>query len=215
MTSSLQPPPPPPPPDPSLPAMVVRSNRASVWIGVSLAAVGVLASVAWAGLQLFLLDRDVDELTRAVASSPTDFDVDATVSWTVFAEPRDESLSGVRYRIVDAVTGEESGLAPYGGDFAYSTGSHSGRAVSTVQLQPGRYRLVVEGPLTIAVGPSPAGRMGWMFGGAAAVGGPLLIGGLAVALISAIRDTRARTRAALPPPASPWSAGEWPPERGS
>lgn len=215
MTSSLAPPPPPPPPPPPLPAMVVRSGRAGVWIGVGLAVLGILAGVAWGGVQLYLLDRDVGDLTRATADVPAEFEVESAEGWTLFAEPRSEQLSGVRYRIVDVDTATQVPLAPYGTDFTYSTGSHSGRAVSTVRLPPGRYRLEVEGPLTIAVGPSPAGRLGWMFGGAAAGGGPLLIGGISLAVVSAIRDTRARTRAALPPPPSPWSAGEWPRQPGS
>lgn len=210
MTASL---PPPPPPPPSAPAAVVRSGRSTVWIGVSLAILGVVGAIVWAVAQFVLLSRDVGDLGRADTDAPYDFVVDdGGVSWTLFVEPQSASLGRVRFAIVDRDRGTEMALRGYGGSFTYDVPSHSGRAVATVQLPDGSYRLVVEGPVTIAVGPSPASRIGWMIGGGLLIAVPLVVGGGGLALVTAIRDTRRRTAAALPPAPSPWTAGEWPRE---
>ncbi len=213
MTSSLLRPPPPPTAHGTIPP--VASSRAGVWVGVGLAIFGIVAALAWAGAQFVLLDRDVDDLGRAAAAEPFSFEVGSPARWTLFLEPNDASFSGVHFSVTDTASGDEVALGSYRGGFSYDTLSYSGRAVATISLEPGVYRVDVEGPVTIAIGPSPAGRVGWMVGGGLLIGVPLLIGGVALALGSAIRDTRRRTRAALPPAPSPWTSGEWPrdPER--
>ncbi len=213
MTSSL--PRPPSPPGAAGPRSPESSSRAGVWVGVVLAIFGVVTALVWVGAQFVLLDRDVDDLERATAAVPLDFEVGSPVRWTLFLEPDEASFSGVRFAVTDTAAGTEVALGPYRGGFSYDTFSHNGRAVATISLDPGVYRLAVEGPVTIAIGPSPAGRVGWMVGGGLLIGAPLLIGGMALALVSAIRDTRRRTQAAMPPAPSPWTSGEWPqdPER--
>lgn len=207
MTSSL---PQPPPRAPHGPVPVRPPGRAGVWVGVVIAVFGVVAAVVWAGVQFVLLDRDIDDLGRATAADPLDFTIEETVGWTLFLEPSEASLSGVHFSVTDTASGAAVTLGPYGGGFSYDTFSHSGRAVATVRFEPGVYRVDVDGPATIAIGPSPAARLAWMVGGGFLIGTPLFVGGVALALMTAVRDTRRRTQEAVPPPPSPWTSGEWP-----
>ena len=178
-----------------------------MWIGVTLVVVGILGALAWAGAQFVLFTRDVGDLQRADDGAPLRFDVAEPVAWTLFVEPGSASLGGVRFGVVEVATDRPVVLDRYDGSFSYDTPSRSGRAVATVALDPGTYRLEVDGPATVAIGSSPAARLGWLFAGAALLGLPLVIGGGVLATVSAIRDTRRRTRQAEAPPPSPWTAG--------
>jgi len=173
--------------------------------------VGIVAVVAWTGVQFFEMSQTVDGFVRADPGQSTEFIVDTPVAWTVFVEPDKASLTGVRFRIRDVDAGSDIAMQPYGGTFSYGFPSHTGRAVATVALQPGTYSLEVEGSgLNLAVGESPAGRVAWMLVGGLVIGLPLVIGGGAVAVVSALRQSRGRNRRATRPPESAWATGEWP-----
>lgn len=208
------------PPPPARPAPPARRRSPGIWIGVALIAVGGLAVVGWLVLALPEMGERADELHRAKMGRPVEFEVvDDVVEWDVFIEPSDRSQSGVRYEIRDADgelvqvgrAGEPGSFLGASGGSSYSWFGRSGRSIASARLQSGTYRLeVVSGDATIAIGRNPAGAVGRAVGGAAALGLPLILGGTAVAVVSAVRDTRRRNRLAEPPPPSPWSSGEWP-----
>ncbi len=182
-----------------------------MWIGGISAAFGVVAVVVWVGWQFLAMSNEVDGFIRSSPESVDEFVIDHQVDWTVFVEPNEASLTGVRFRIWDVEAGREVPLSPYGGSFSYGFPSHSGRAVATVSLQPGTYAIQVEGDgLELAVGASPAGRLVWMLVGGLMIGLPLVIGGGVVAIVSALRQSRRRNRLTAPPQSSAWSSGEWP-----
>lgn len=186
-------------------------------------AVGGLAVVAWLLFTLPEVGDRADALHRAEPGQPAAFVVaDDIVEWEIFIEPSGRSQSGVRYEIRD----ENDEIVPVGraedsSSFFGSSGSsyewfgRSGRSIASVRLPAGSYRLlVVESDATIAIGEDPTEVLGRAVGGAAALGLPFILGGAALAVVSAIRDTRRRTIEAEPPPPSSWSSGEWPAERG-
>jgi len=208
-------PPPPPRPPGSWPTVPTSSRRIhpGVFIGSGIVVLGIVAAVVWFASQVPGISDDIDQLARGSTAVPLEFDTEETLDWTLFIEPAGASLSGVRFTIVDSSTGEPLELLG-AGNFSYSWFGRSGRAIGRVQIPPGSYLLRVEGDATIAIGPNLSGRIWRAFGGAALLGIPLVLGGLATALVSAVRDTRRRTTDAEPPPPSPWSSGEWPVDPG-
>jgi hypothetical protein len=185
-----------------------------VFVGSTLALVGLIAATVWFVVRVPAIADDLRSLEESTAAQPLEFEVTESVDWTLFIQPSSESLSGVRFAIVDVGSGDEIPLTGSPGSFTYNWFGRSGRAIARADIPPGRYRLVVGGGATIAIGPNPSGRILWAVGGAALIGIPLILGGIAVAVVSFVRDTRRRTVDAEPPPPSPWSAGEWPADRG-
>jgi hypothetical protein len=185
-----------------------------VFIGAGIMVFAVMAAVIWFVSQVPRISDDIDRLARSSPALPLEFETQETVDWTLFIEPAGASLSGVRFAIVDTSSGDELVLSGSSGSSSYTWFGRSGRAVGGVRIPPGAYLLRVEGDATIAIGPNPGRSIFRAIGGAALIGIPLLLAGIAVALVSAIRDTRRRTQNAEPPPPSPWSAGEWPADRG-
>ena len=197
------------PPPPPRPVVSGRPIHRGVWIGAALGVLGVVAAGVWAIATLPSVSDDIDRLHRASPGAPAEFTVEDAVDWDVFLEPSTLSQSGVRIEVVD----ERGDPVPLGNEhgFTYEWFGRSGRSIASVALDPGTYRMrVVEGTATVAVGASP----GWAI--LRAVGGAVLIAllvcgpGVVILVVSAVRDTRRRTRDAEPPPPSPWSAGEWP-----
>ncbi len=156
------------------------------------------------------MSDEVDALHRSGVGNASEFVVDEPVDWTVFIEPSNASLSGFRMRIWDVEAGREVSMKPYGRTFSYGFPSHTGRAFATISLDPGTYSMQVEGSgVNLAVGPSPAGHLVWLLVGGLAIGVPFVLGGIALAIVAALRESRRRNRLAALPPASAWSAGEW------
>jgi len=174
-------------------------------------ALGVVSIVTWIVYGVIEIDRTVDDMVRAPEGSVTEFTVDSPRSWTVYVEPQSASMGGLRFSIHDE-NGQRVDMGPYGGDLSYSVTGHSGRAVATVALPPGEYRLLVEGSGTrsVATGPSVGGRILRIVVGSVLIGVPLVGGGSVVLVLGALRQSRARNRAVGTPPPSSWSAGEWP-----
>jgi len=206
-------PPPPAFPPPALaggPA-AQRSLQLWVWAGGAAAVIGIIAVVAWVGYQFFEMSSEVDNFVRSGAGQPAEFVVDHPVDWTVFVEPQAASLTGVRFQIWDVEAGRRVDMQSYGGTFSYGFPEHTGRAVATVALDPGTYSIQVEGSgVNLALGPSPAHRVVRMIVGGLLVGVPLVIGGMATAVVAALRQSRRKNRNASRPPPSSWSSGEWP-----
>lgn len=203
MTSTLPPP----------PARPARRRSPGVWIGLGLVALGGIVAVVWLVVRIPAFNDEVDALRRATPDQPATFVVDEPVRWSVFIEPSGRSQSGLRYRLVD--DGGREVLLERSGGASYDAFGDSGREIASVALEPGTYRLeVTAGDATLAVGDDPTGVLTGAIAAALVIGLPLVLGGAALSIVSAIRDTRRRTETAAPPPASPWSAGEWPADPG-
>lgn len=217
MTSRLPPPPPRPPAPRSVvvrppSAAAVRPNRRRpvlVFLGIGVAIAGVLVAVGWLAVHLPRWGERIDDLGRAEADAPLRVAVDDPVRWTLYLEPSASSGIDTTYRVVDD-RGDEVAVDRSGDRSSYEWFGRSGRSIGTVELDPGTYVVEVTGPDTIALGPSPRPALGRAVVGAALVGLPLVIGGIIVAVVAAVRDTRRRHATGEPPPPSPWSAGEWP-----
>ncbi len=216
MTSSLPPPPSSPIPPPTPPLGEVHPHaRRWLWIGIALAVLGALAAIAWFVWHFVQLNRAVGDFHRASRGQAAELIVDQSVSWTVFIEPADRSLTGVRYRIRSTATGEDAALGNYAGSFTYGVPEGDGRSIATVRLEPGTYLLSVEqGDAVIAVGPSPARFVRWMLVGGFLIGIPAVGGGAALAVVNGLRLTRGHNRRDEPPERSAWSSGEWPDSSG-
>ncbi len=186
-----------------------------MWTGIAIAVLGALAAGAWSVWQFVLLNRDIGDLHRASVGHAATLKIDEPESWTVFVEPSSRSLTGVRYRIRSTATGDDAALGNYSGSFTYDVPNGSGRSVATVELESGEYLVSVEeSDAVIAVGPSPAGRLGWMVLGGFLIGIPTVLGGGALAVVNGIRLTRSHNRRGEPPAESDWSVGEWPDSPG-
>lgn len=197
------------PPPPSRPSVPRRPIHRGIWIGTALGVLGVVAAGGWAIVTMPAVSDDIDRFPRASPDAPVEFTVEDAVDWDVFLEPSTLSQSGVRLEVVD----ERGDPVPFGNEhgFTYEWFGRSGRSIASVALDPGTYRMrVVEGSATVAVGASPGGAILRALGGAALIALVVAGPGVVILVVSAVRDTRRRTRDAEPPPPSPWSAGEWP-----
>lgn len=192
---------------------VARRRNPATPIGVGIAAFGLMIGLAFVIPKVSTLPDDIDALARARQLEPVMLEIEEPVGWTIYIEPSTQSLSGVRPSIIDLDTGEIVGLRA-GGSSSYGWGSRTGRAIARVDLDPGTYELRVGGPATLAIGERPGAQLWTAVWRGVLVGGTVLVGGIALAVVSAIRDTRRRNERAEPPPPSPWSAGEWPADPG-
>lgn len=173
--------------------------------------IGIISVVAWVGYQFFEMAIEVDNFVRSGADQPPEFVVNQPVNWTVFVEPQDASLTGVRFQIWDVDAARRVDMQSYDGTFSYGFPNHSGRAVSTVALESGTYAIQVDGGgVNLALGRSPAHRVLKMIVGGLLVGVPLVIGGTTTAVVAGLRQSRRKNRKASRPPPSDWSSGEWP-----
>lgn len=172
--------------------------------------IGIIFVVAWVGYQFLEMSIEVDNFVRSGADEPPEFVIEQPVRWTVFVEPQDVSLTGVRFQIWDVDAARRVDMQSYDGTFSYGFPNHSGRAVSTVALDSGTYAIQVEGDgVNLALGRSPTHRVFKMIIGGLLVGVPLVIGGTTTAVVAGLRQSRRRNRNALRPPPSDWSSGEW------
>lgn len=215
MTSVL-PPPPPRPPGPAgvaPPLPLTRRRNPATPIGVGIAALGLMIGLAFIIPKVSTLPDDIDALARARTLEPAALEIVEPVGWTIYIEPSNLSLSGIRPSIVDVDSGEPVALRS-GGSSSYGWGSRTGRAIARVDLDPGTYELRVEGAATLAIGDRPGARLWTAVWRGVVVGGTVMLAGIVLAVVSAIRDTRRRNERSEPPPPSPWSAGEWPADTG-
>ena len=184
-----------------------------IWVGAAVLCLGVIAAVGWFFANAPDVSDEIDRLHRASPDLPAEFTTTQAVDWDVFLEPSSASRVRFRFVILD-VEGEPVRLGNDHGS-TYEWFSRSGRSIASVVLEPGDYRMeVTEGTGTVALGTGPAGRIFRAVAGAIAIGLLLGLSGIAIRIVSAVRDTRRRTENAEPPPPSPWSSGEWPAEPG-
>jgi len=186
-------------------------TRVAFWVGVVIGLVG-LAVGGGLFVRMFVgLDRDVEALHRFGRDrSGGALEMSSTTTVTLFIEPGDRSLDGVRYALIDVVTGREVEVQAGGGS-EYTVGGRSGRSLATVTLEPGSYLVeVAPADVTVAVGPSPVPGPGTIVF-PVAVGGSLVVVGSVIAVWAALAQSRRRNEEAVaaPPPSSAWVTGSW------
>ena len=175
-------------------------------IGIFAAVVGAAASTVWFVSGLRGVDAALDELTVVEGPAPTTFIVRESVDWTVYVEPAERSLSGLRFELFDAQSSEALTLEPPANDVEYSAYGRSGRPISRARLEPGEYRLERSPTDAIlAVGPDVGDRVQRMWLGAALIALPTVIGGGMVATVNLMRALRPAVRSESPqaPPLPP------------
>ena len=164
-------------------------------IGISAAVAGAAASTVWFVSGLRGVDAVPDELTVVEGAASTTFIVSESVDWTVYVEPAERSLSGLRFELFDAQSSEALTLEPPANDVEYSAHGRSGRPISRARLEPGEYRLERSPTDAIlAVGPDVGDRVQRMWLGAALIALPTVIGGGMVATVNLMRALRSAAR---------------------
>ncbi|MDG2029037.1 MAG: hypothetical protein P8J50_18210 [Acidimicrobiales bacterium] len=185
-----------------------------MWAGVVIGLLGIGIFAVWLIRTVPEFREDIDAMHRATPGESVDFDVSEPGRWTIFIEPSSASQSGLQYAVFDA-DGDPVSIGRAGSQFSYDWFGDSGRSIAAVDLDPGAYTLeVLAGRHTLAIGRSPGSDMFSTLLGGFLLAAPFVIGGATIAVVSAVRDTRRRTKRADPPAPSAWSSGEWPADSG-
>lgn len=160
-------------------------------VGIIVALVGAAVSTAWFVWGLNRVDDGLDGLIVVAGSQPVRVPVAEAVDWTVYLEPSDRSLSGVRFDVVDTSTGEPVTLEPPRNDVDYSVGDRTGRPISRARLDAGEYLVEVSpDDVVLAIGPDVGDRVQWMWLGAVLIAIPTVLGGGVVAAVNLLRALR-------------------------
>lgn len=187
--------------DPSV-TTISSYPRARWWAAIGIVAVvlGAALSTVWFIWALGQVEDDVDALVVVNGTSADVLIVDEAVEWTIYLEPASRSLSGVRFEVIDADTGELVALEPARNGVNYDVGGRNGRPISLARLDPGTYRVeIAPADATLAVGPDVGDQVQQMWLGAFVIALPTVLGGGIVAAVNMLRALRS----APTPPTSP------------
>lgn len=179
----------------------LRPARYWYWVAGAVA----VAAVLWFALSLFLgfrsLSRQVEGFQRVPIPGQAEVSFAEPGGYTLYYEglgASDEQMTIPPFRFsLTTVGGEEVSIRPYGGSATYGLAGHSGRAVATFQIEPGRFLLQTEGEpqggqANLAVG-SSVGPGIFRVVSLAIVGTlVLLLAGAVLAVVVAVRRNRAR-----------------------
>lgn len=163
------------------PATISHYPRARLWLGVSVVAavLGMVASVLWVAWRLSVVEGRVAEFQRFAEDTSDVLVVDEPVDWTIYLEPADRSLSGVRFSLA-TLDGSTVALSRARNDVVYSVGE-TGRPVSRARLEPGSYAVdVTPGDVVLAIGDDVGNQVQIVWLGAIVIAVPtVIIGGIA------------------------------------
>ena len=181
------------------------SYKARIWTGLGLFFVGLAAGAVLLIPIFFAIDDDVEALHRfGLRGDGGVYVVDEPQHVWLYLEPQGSTLAGTRFSLIDVATGDAVDLrSTQSYRQTYDMPAGSGRSIARADLEPGEYVVVVEPRnVVIAMGPSPLpGPSTFLL--PILIAGPLVVIGLALALISAIQQSR-RPRgggeSSLPPP---------------
>jgi hypothetical protein len=172
-------------------------SRLGYVIGGALAAVGVIAAVAWFVVSLARLGDDIDRFERVSIPGEGTVQLDAR-EYVLYYEGSNAEQFVPRFRIqiVDAQTRAPLEIEPYSGSLTYSLSGHEGSAQGTVTPpQAGSYAVRTDGEAAIganvAFGRSIAWPILWSILGAVAIGLVLFGSGVALLIVTAVRRSRA------------------------
>ncbi|MEM8705556.1 MAG: hypothetical protein AAGE98_03815 [Actinomycetota bacterium] len=188
------------------PTTISHYPKARRWLAISIVVVvlGMVASILWVLWRLTIVDDGVDALQRfgGDGSAGRVLVVDDAADWTIYIEPADRSLSGVRFALADADTEKPVLLTSARNDVQYSVGDDSGRPVSRAVLEPGTYTVdVTPESAMLAIGPDLGNDVQIMWLGAVLISIPTVLGGGVVAGVNGLRVMRGSG----PPPPRPES----------
>ena len=188
------------------PKTISHYPRARLWLGLSVVAVvlGMVASVLWVVWRLSVVDDRVGALQRFTENADDVLVVDEAVEWTIYLEPADRRLSGVRFSLEEADGGKAVQLTSARNDVEYSVGE-SGRPVSRAVLEPGEYVVnVTPGDVTLAIGDDVGEQVQLMWLGAILIALPTVVVGGISAGVNGLRVMRGSG----PPPGRETSESE-------
>jgi hypothetical protein len=190
------------------------TSRAGYWFGAALIVFAAGAAILWLVLSFVSIASTLDDFVR----------VPAPGSERVALEPRKyvvylegpgagrDFTPPVRFAIVDA-EGRPLPTAGYSGSLTYSIGGHDGTATATVTPpRAGTYQLRVlttadpSAGYGLALGQSIGGRILRAILGTFAIGGLLLVAGIGLIVVTAVRRRKQPPGAGASPP-SPGIAG--------
>lgn len=174
------------------PKTISHYPRARLWLGLSVivAVLGMVASVLWVVWRLSVVDDRVAALQRFTEDDGTVLVVDEAADWTIYIEPGDRRLSGVRFSLEAADGGKTVPLTGAINDVEYSVGE-SGRPVSRAVLEPGEYIVNVSpGDVTLAIGDDVGDQVQVMWLGAILIALPTVVVGGIAAGVNGLRVTR-------------------------
>jgi hypothetical protein len=179
------------------------------------AGAAVAASVVWLAVGLFFgiraFSRQVEGFQRVPVPGQAEVSFDRPGGYTVYFEglgAADEQVTipSLSVSLAPVGGGEEVPVYPYGGSATYSVGARSGRVVGTFRIDaPGRFLIRTQGnpegvQAYVAVGSSITPTIGRTLGLTIPVVLVLFFGGVALAVVVAVRPRQARgPRPALAP----------------
>jgi len=197
-------------------AQLIRPSRLWYWV----AGAALVGSAVWlalgVGFWIRSVSRQVEEFQRVPIPGQAEVSFDRPGGYTVYFEglgASDETatIPAFSMSLAPVGGGEEVPIRPYGGFSTYTLAGHSGRAIGTFQIEePGRFLLQTAGEpqavqTNVAVGQGTGGEITRTL--VLTVPGVLALfsGGVVLAVVVAVRRSRARRR--LPAPAT--QAGTW------
>jgi hypothetical protein len=202
----------------------VRPGAGRFVIAGAIAVVGIVVAVVLVVRTVLVMTDTVEGFDRVEVPGEMVVDVASSGGYTIYAE-RYGVADGFRPFVRAEVTPEAGGtplvLRPYDANVTYDVGSYEGVGVYSVRVdEPGRYRIVVDGPpgTTAAFGRGVGGNLARGLIAAFAVGGLGVLAGGVLAIVTGVQ--RGRSRRALlaanqpwgggPPAGGPWAPPAWP-----
>jgi hypothetical protein len=202
---------------------VIRPSRLWYWV----AGAALLGSMVWLALGVVVwfrsMSQQVEQLQRVAVPGQDEVTFDEAKGYTVYYEGMGAgddtaSIPAFHISITPVGGGEEVQIRPYGGAELYNLAGHSGRAVGTFQIEePGRFLVQTEGEpqsvqAKVAIGPGTSGEIARTVLLTVPVVLVLFLGGVALAVVVAVRRGQARHRLqpAVAGPAEAWAQGATP-----
>jgi hypothetical protein len=202
---------------------VIRPSRLWYWV----AGAALLGSMVWLALGVVVwfrsMSQQVEQLQRVAVPGQDEVTFDEAKGYTVYYEGMGAgddtaSIPAFHISITPVGGGEEVQIRPYGGAELYNLAGHSGRAVGTFQIEePGRFLVQTEGEpqsvqAKVAIGPGTSGEIARTVLLTVPVVLVLFLGGVALAVVVAVRRGQARHRLqpAVAGTAEAWAQGATP-----
>ncbi len=169
----------------------IRPQARWFWIGGVIMVGGVLAAIAFGVLSFFGIADTVDDFPRVARGTDTVV-IESSGEYVIYAE------DGTAFATVEVLTpdGEPVPTSPYLTGLSYDFNGRSGQAASTFEAEAtGPY--VVTTDTDIAIGPSIAGDLLRTILIPFVVAGLAVLLGLIVIIVTAVRRSGAKKRAAF------------------
>jgi hypothetical protein len=201
----------------------IRPTRFWYWA----AGAAAVAAVVWLALSLFLglrlMNRQIQGFQRVPIPGQAEVAFAEPGGYTLYfeglgASDEQATIPSFNVSLTSAVSGEEVSIRDYGGSVTYDFAAHSGRALGTFWIEePGRFLLRTEADprgveANVAVGSSVGPAIFRTLILTIAGTFSLLMAGVVLAVVVAVRRSRARRLRAAPAvqPVATWGQGTGP-----